>query len=164
VGDTAANVTAALATLESDVGHIASISVRSGGPVTVSATTGLADQAALDKIVGGFTISDSLPEVVANLSALDGDPNIESLDATSGSATLGVAIAAPAFALTGSSTKLTVAKNLAYSGSLTKRAGSTVNILSGDILTLSGTTALSGQTAWELWRSQAGAQALTPEP
>ena len=50
--DTASKVTAALATLQTDVAHIASITV-TGRPITVSKATIVADKAALDKIAGG---------------------------------------------------------------------------------------------------------------
>ena len=55
---------AGLATLETNVAHIASIAA-SGGPVSVNISTFSADQAALDKISGGFAISD----IAANISS-----------------------------------------------------------------------------------------------
>ena len=148
ISDTAANVTAALATLPADVGHIASVTSTSG-IVTVSEATWAADRTILDKVVGGFAISDSLPNVVSNLSALDGDTHVASIAATSGSATLasGVTIAAPAFSLAGSGTTLTVSENLSYTGKFSVGAGSVVSVSTGDKLTLSGTAALSGALA-----------------
>jgi hypothetical protein len=94
-----------------------------------------------------LAITDSLPNIVGDLSALDANSHVASLTATSGSATLkgGATIAAPAFALTGSATALTLAEILTYSGSFSEGAGSTVSISSGDTLTLSGTTSLSGK-------------------
>ena len=145
ISDTTANVASALAALETRVAHLASITV-SGGPVTVSKATFAADQAALDKIVGGFAVSDTLPNIVANLAAFDLDPHIDSLTGTSGGATLtgGGAIVAPAFSLTGAGTTLTVAENLAYSGALTIGAGAKASVSTGDTLTLTGTDALNG--------------------
>ena len=58
INDTAADVQAGLSTLVADTGEIASITA-SNGPIVVSAATFLADQSALDKIVGGFAISDT---------------------------------------------------------------------------------------------------------
>ena len=72
IADTASNVLASLATLEGDVGHIASITA-TGGPVIVSVSTFSADQSALDKIVGGFDVSDTAANVVAKLSSLNAD-------------------------------------------------------------------------------------------
>ena len=59
-------------------------SPRPGGPVAVSTSTFTADQPALDKIVGGFAISDTAADVVQNLGALSGDPNIASITASNG--------------------------------------------------------------------------------
>ncbi len=145
VTDTAADITAGLSTLEAEASHIASITV-SGGPVTVSAATYVADKAALDKIVGGFAISGSLPNIVSDLGKFDADPNIASIAATSGSATLsgGVAIDAPAFGLTGSATVLTLAEILSYGGHFSEGAGSTLSISTSDMLTLTGTSRLAG--------------------
>ena len=62
INDTAADVEAGLSTLVAETGEIASITA-SGGPVVVSAATFLADQSTLDKIVGGFAISDTAFDV-----------------------------------------------------------------------------------------------------
>ena len=83
ISDNAGNIEAGLPTLVADIGEIASITA-SGGPVVVSTSTFLADQPALDKIVGGFTISDTAADVVQNLDALSADPNIASITATDG--------------------------------------------------------------------------------
>jgi hypothetical protein len=201
IADTASDVLAALATLEAGVAHIASINA-SNGPVVVSAATFLADQSTLDKIVGGFGVSDTLANIVANLSSLGGDSNVSSITATggtvtvaastfiadqkgldkivggfdvsdtaahvvakllnlnadphaaaitvtSGSATLGAgaAINASNFAETDSGTSLTVGEALAYAGAFSQGAGSTTAISAGDSLTLSGTASLSGTTS-----------------
>ena len=144
--DSAANVTAGLAKLETAAaaGHIASITA-SGGPVTVSAATALADKAALDTIVGGYAVSELLPHIVSNLTALDADAHIASIVATSGGATLtsGMSIAAPAFTL-GSGTTLIVSENLAYSGALSVATGAKLSVSTGDTLTLTGTDTLHG--------------------
>ena len=81
--DSAGNIEAGLSTLVADIGEIGSIAA-SGGPVAVSMSTFLADQSALDKIVGGFVISDTASDVVQNLGALSADPNITSIAASNG--------------------------------------------------------------------------------
>ena len=50
----------------------------SNGPVVVSTATFLADQSTLDKIVGGFAISDTAAAITANLDQLS-DPNIDAI-------------------------------------------------------------------------------------
>ena len=83
ISDSAGNIEAGLSTLVADIGEIGSIAA-SGGPVAVSTSTFLADQSALDKIVGGFVISDTASDVVQNLGALSADPNITSITASNG--------------------------------------------------------------------------------
>ena len=83
IDDTAADVQAGLSTLAADTGEIASITA-SNGPVAVSASTFLAYQPALDKIVGGFAISDTAADVAQNLDALNADTNITSIALTDG--------------------------------------------------------------------------------
>ena len=83
IDDTAAAVQAGLSTLVADTSEIASIAA-SGGPVVVSTSTFLADQATLDKTVGGFVISDTAAEVAANLNALNGDSHVASIALTDG--------------------------------------------------------------------------------
>ena len=83
VSDTAADIEVGLSTLVADTGEIASITA-SNGPVAVSTATFLADQSTLDKIVGGFAISDTAADVVQNLGALSVDPNITSINASGG--------------------------------------------------------------------------------
>ena len=148
ITDTASNVLAALATLEGDVGHIASI-IATGEPVIVSVSTFSGDQFALDRIVGGFDISDTAANVVAKLSALDADLHVAAITATSGSARLsgGVGGNASNFSETGSGTSLTVAEALGYAGAFSQGAGSTLNISSADTLSLTGTASLSGTTS-----------------
>ena len=77
ITDTAADIQAGLSTLVADAGEIASITA-SNGPIVVSAATFLADQSALDKIVGGFAISDTAANIMANLDQLN-DPNISAI-------------------------------------------------------------------------------------
>ena len=87
VHDTAANIEAGLSTLVADAGEIASITA-SDAPVVVSVATFLADQSALDKIVGGFAISDTAADVAQNLdaltAALSAGTNITSIALTDG--------------------------------------------------------------------------------
>ena len=88
VSDTVANVTAALAALTADAGHITAITA-TGGKVTVSTTVFAADKAALDKIVGGFDVSDTVANVTAALSALAADAgHITAITATGGKVTV----------------------------------------------------------------------------
>ena len=77
INDTAADVQAGLSTLVADTGEIASITA-SNGPIVVSAATFLTDQSALDKIVGGFDVSDTAANVTADLDQLN-DPNISTI-------------------------------------------------------------------------------------
>ena len=77
INDTAADIQAGLSTLVQDAGEIASITA-SNGPIVVSAATFLADRSALDKIVGGFDVSDTAANLVADLDQLD-DPNISAI-------------------------------------------------------------------------------------
>ena len=77
ITDTTADIQAGLSTLVQDAGEIASITA-SDGPIVVSAATFLADRAALDKLVGGFDVSDTAANVVADLDHLD-DPNISTI-------------------------------------------------------------------------------------
>src|SRR5208282_1203238 len=83
INDTAANVQAGLSTLVADAGEIASITA-SNGPVAVSTPAFLADQPTLDKIVGGFEISDTGADVAANLNALNGESYVTSIALTDG--------------------------------------------------------------------------------
>ena len=77
LNDTAADVQAGLSTLVAHASEIASITA-SNGPVVVLAATFLADQSALDKIVGGFDVSDKAANVEADLDQLN-DPNISAI-------------------------------------------------------------------------------------
>jgi hypothetical protein len=83
IDDTAQDVQAGLSTLAADTSEIASIAA-SNGLVVVSAATFLADQSTLDKIAGGFAISDTAADVAQNLDALNGDANITSIALTDG--------------------------------------------------------------------------------
>ena len=77
INDTAADIQAGLSTLVQDTGEIASITA-SNGPIDFSAATFLADRSALDKIVGGFDVSDTAANVMADLDQLN-DPNISAI-------------------------------------------------------------------------------------
>jgi hypothetical protein len=145
ITDTAANVLAGLPTLVADASHITSITA-TGGPVTVSTATFLADASTLDKIAGGFGIADSGANVVAQLTKINADAHVGSLAITSGGAALSAvsSIAAPAFSITGSGTALTLSENLPYGGAFTLGAGTSLAIASGDTLTLKGATSLAG--------------------
>ena len=76
INDRAADIQAGLSTLVADVGlgEIGSITA-SNGPIVVLAATFVADQSALDNIVGGSDVSDKAANVQANLDQLN-DPNI----------------------------------------------------------------------------------------
>ena len=90
ITDTTANVQAGLSTLVAHPGEIVSITA-SNGPIVVSAATFQADQSALDKIVGGFAVSDSAATVMADLDQLE-DPNISAIAISdSGQITVSVA-------------------------------------------------------------------------
>jgi hypothetical protein len=78
ITDTTADIQARLSTLAAHAGEIASITPSNGPISPVSAATFLADQLALDKIVGGFAISDTAANITANLDQLD-DPNISAI-------------------------------------------------------------------------------------
>ena len=83
ISDTAAAVEAGLPTLVAATGEIASIT-ESDGPVAFSTSTFLADQSTLDKIVGGFGISDTAFDVAQGLDALNTDTNVSSIALTDG--------------------------------------------------------------------------------
>jgi hypothetical protein len=119
ITDTASDVAGGLAALEADAAHILSITA-TGGLVVANEATFASDQSALDKIVGGFGVDDSLSNIVSHLALVDGDSHINELTGTSGAATIsgGVSVSAPNFTLTGAGTTLTVAENLAYAGGL----------------------------------------------
>ena len=117
------------------------------GPIAVPVSTWQADQAALDKIVGGFEISDnSLSSIVTNIAAINADTNVTLLAATSGAATLpdGHPIAAPAFSLSGSGTMPTVPWFMLYAGALTVGSGATISVTSGATMTTTGAFSASG--------------------
>ena len=100
ISDTAANIQANLAALVADASQITSITA-TGGTVTVGTAAFVADAAALNKIVGGFAISDTAANISANLAALTADASqITSITATGGTVTVGTAaFAADAAAL-----------------------------------------------------------------
>jgi hypothetical protein len=83
INDTAADVLAGLSTLVAETGRIASITA-SNGPVAVSVATFLADQTTLDRIVGGYAISDTSSDVLQGLNVLNADTNVTSINLTDG--------------------------------------------------------------------------------
>jgi hypothetical protein len=92
VDDTAAHIENGLSTLAADTGEIASIT--STGQVAASVATFLADQSTLDKITGGFTISDTAAAVAQNFDALSKDTNVTSITLTDGGVpTLSISLA-----------------------------------------------------------------------
>jgi filamentous hemagglutinin len=137
-----------LSTLVQDTGEIGSITT-SFGPIVVSAARFLADQSTLDKIVGGFDVSDTAGNVAANLLALNADPGVDAITADIGDGTLsGAGVNAPNFSETGWGTNLTVSEALlTYAGAFTQGSGSTLSISSADTLSLTGTASLSGTTS-----------------
>ncbi len=148
ITDSAANVLVGLATLETNVANIASITA-TVGPLVVSASTFAADQAALDKFAGGFDVSDTAAHVAANLSRLNADSHADAIIVTSGSATLsgGAVINAPNFAETGSGTTLIVSEALGYAGGFSQGASSSTAITAANSLSLTGTVGLGGTTS-----------------
>ena len=152
ISDTAANVSAGLNSLNDS--KINSITISDNGAIGVDVAQLTSDATTIGKLKNAnakphqLAITDSLPDIVGDLSGLNGNSHISSLTGTSGAATLssGATIAAPTFTLTGSTTALTLAEILTYSGSFSADAGSTVSISSGDSLTLTGTDAFSSAT------------------
>jgi hypothetical protein len=91
VTDTVANVQANLAALQADAANIAAITA-TGGPVSVSAATFLADQAALSKIAGMVNVADTAVNIQASLAALQtAAADIDVITATGGVVTVNVA-------------------------------------------------------------------------
>ena len=152
ISDTAAKISSGLNSLNDP--KINSITISDNGAVGVDVAQLTSDLAAIGKLKNAngspyqLAVTDSLPDIVDDLSELNGDLHISSLTGTSGAATLssGATVAAQALTLTGSSTALTLAEILTYSGSFSADAGSTVGISSGDALTLTGTDAFSSAT------------------
>ena len=97
-------------------------------------------------VVGGPAISDSLPNIVANLAAINADTNLAVLNATSGTATLSgpPSIVAPAFSLSGSGTALTISWFMLYAGALTVGSGATISVTSGATMTTTGAFSATG--------------------
>ena len=147
ISDTAANVQADLASLEADVAHIASITL-TNGTVVVSVSAFTADQGALNKIVGGFAVSDTAPNIVAGLSTLNADFDVASITMTSGSATLsgGVGVSAASFSEIGSGTSLTIGEALTYAGAFSEAAGDTLALTGGALVLTGANDAFSGGT------------------
>jgi hypothetical protein len=118
------------------------------GPIVVTVATFLADRSTLDKIVGGFGVSDSADNLVAELSALNADSNVAAVTADIGDPTLsgGVGVNPPYFSESGWGTSLTISEALAYAGAFSQGVGPTTEITARDTLSLTGTASLSGTT------------------
>ena len=150
VNDTAGAVETGLSTLVADTGEIGSITIAAPNyPVVVSAAEFLADQSALDKIVGGFDVSDDAASLAAALSALNADPGVNAITADSGAGTLsgGAGVNVPNFSESGWATILTISEAVNYAGAFTQGSGSTLSISSADTFSLTGTASLSGATS-----------------
>ena len=148
IHDTAGDVQTGLSTLVQDAGEIGSITT-SDGPIVVSVATFQDDQAALDKIVGGFDVSDTAANIVANLSSLNANSYVAAITVDIGEASLsgGAVVNARSFSESGWGTSLTVSEALAYAGAFSQGAGSTTTITAGNTLSLTGTASLSGTTS-----------------
>ena len=144
VAGAAAQVTSGLAALQANFAHISSIATN--GAVIVNATTFGADQGALDRIAGGFKVSDSAPNILAALSTLNADSHVTGLAVISGTATLGsgVVFQAPSLTETGATTSLSVAENLIYTGAFSQGVKATLDVAAGHTLTLKGGANLAG--------------------
>ena len=150
INDTAGAVQTGLSTLVQDTGEIGSITIAAPDyPVVVSAATFLADQSTLDKIAGGFDVSDDAASLAAALSALNADSGVDAITADSGAATLsgGAGVNVPNFSESGWATSLTISEAVDYAGAFSQGLGSTLSISSADTLSLTGTTSLSGATS-----------------
>ena len=87
ISDTSANVYSHLAALAADASHIVSITA-TGGQVTVGNGLFVADQAALNEIVGGFAISGQASVLSGNLNGLEADiSHINSITGLNGTIT-----------------------------------------------------------------------------
>jgi fibronectin-binding autotransporter adhesin len=153
IADTAANIAANLNFLNGAASHYASLTA-TDAPVSVNDATFKTDKAALDKIVGGFTVADTAPTIVGDLANLNHDTHA-AVTIASGAGTLsgGVAISAPKFTVKGASTSLTIGEALSYVGGFSENTGATINIASGDSLALKGPSTVNATIA--------GAGALT---
>ena len=140
-----------MSTVVQDTGEIGSINETNNPfvPIVVSAATFQADQSTLDKINGGFDVSDGAGTLLGVLPALNADPHVDAITAEIGDGTLigGVGVNAPSFSELGWGTTLTVSEALVYGGAFTQGLGSTLSISSGDQLSLTGTANLSGTTS-----------------
>ena len=153
ISDTAANISANLDALND--ANINTITISDNGVVGATVAQLANDSTAIGKLANAnetpyqLAITDSLPNIVGDLSDLNSDSNVVSLTATSGSATLsgGVGVNAPSFSETGSGTSLTIGEAFDYTGAFTQGTGATTAITTGDSLTLTGTASLSGTTS-----------------
>ena len=150
ISDTSANITANLNQLLDP--KINTITISDNGSIGSLVAQLTSDAAAIGKLKNAngtpyqLAISDSAATIVGQLSALNSNTHVTSVKVTSGAATLsgGAVVSAKAFGLTGSTTVLTIAENLAYSGNLSTGTRSTLSIASGDTLTLKGASTLAG--------------------
>jgi hypothetical protein len=144
--DTAANIQAGLATFMADAANVSSITA-TGGLVNVSAASFAANQSVLDTIAGGFEVSDSAANIVANLAALNADTHVDAIVVTGGSAVLTGAsgVKAKQLSETGAGASLSVSGNLAYAGLFTEGAGTTLS--SPNTVSLTGGSSLGGKTS-----------------
>ncbi len=145
ISDSAADIENGVATLQANVARISSITSTSGA-VSVGAATAAADEGALAKIVGGFTIVDTAANIAANFAAIASDGSVGALSVTSGSATLSAAasIAADMFGVSGSGSLVTIGANIIETGAFSLGAGAGLSISSGDRFTIDGAATLSG--------------------
>ena len=128
IHDTAGAVQTGLSTVVQGTGEIGSINETNNPfvPIVVSAATFQADQSTLDKINGGFDVSDGAGILLGILPALNADPKVDAITAEIGNGTLigGVGVNAPSFSESGWGTTLTVSEALVYGGAFTQGLGS----------------------------------------
>ena len=90
VSDTASNVVSYLSLLQGNLAKIAEINLSSGS-LTVQAGALAADRAALDKVIGGFSVSDSAAALLPLLATLASDTHVTSISVKSGTVDVSVA-------------------------------------------------------------------------
>ncbi len=144
ISDTASDIAAGLAAIGADLAHLASVTSTSG-----KVKVGMYDfsnyESVLDRVVGGFVVSDSLAKIVPDIATLDADASVAELIGWTGAATLsgGAAIDAPNLVLRGPGATLTVAENLTYAGAFSILAAAVLSVSAGDALTLTGAATLN---------------------
>jgi hypothetical protein len=91
IADTAANIQAGLANIEADAGHVDAIR-STGAIVTVAGANLVADETALNEIIGGFNISGDAAGVQSDLNAIEADvAHVHGVAVTSGTVAVSVA-------------------------------------------------------------------------